>query len=58
MLTRGPIHEAFAETVTFDPEQGIVVPTAAACRHRRTAARSEAGGGQRRLDSRLLGLGR
>ena len=27
VLTRGPIHEAFAETVTFDPEQGIVVPT-------------------------------
>ena len=28
VLTRGPVHEAFAETVTFDPEQGIVVPTA------------------------------
>jgi hypothetical protein len=27
VLTRGPIHEAFAETVTFDPEQGLVVPT-------------------------------
>ena len=27
VLTRGPVHEAFAETVTFDPEQGIVVPT-------------------------------
>jgi hypothetical protein len=26
VLTRGPIHEAFAETVVFDPEQGIVVP--------------------------------
>ena len=24
-LTRGPVHEAFAETVTFDPEPGIVV---------------------------------
>ena len=28
MLTRGPVHEAFAETVTFDPEPGIVVPKA------------------------------
>ena len=26
VLTRGPIHEAFAETVTFDPQPGIVVP--------------------------------
>jgi hypothetical protein len=26
VLTRGPVHEAFAETVTFDPEQGIEVP--------------------------------
>jgi WXXGXW repeat (2 copies) len=25
VLTRGPIHEAFAGTVTFDPEPGIVV---------------------------------
>src|SRR5690242_7360889 len=25
ILTRGPVHEAFAETVTFDPEPGIVV---------------------------------
>ena len=30
VLTRGPVHEAFAETVTFDPEPGIVVPKAAA----------------------------
>ena len=28
VLTRGPVHEAFAETVTFDPEAGIVVPKA------------------------------
>jgi hypothetical protein len=28
VLTRGPVHEAFAETVTFDPEAGIVVPNA------------------------------
>jgi hypothetical protein len=28
VLTRGPVHEAFAETVTFDPEVGIVVPKA------------------------------
>ena len=26
VLTRGPVHEAFAETVTFDPEPGIIVP--------------------------------
>jgi hypothetical protein len=25
-LTRGPVHEAFAETVTFNPQPGIVVP--------------------------------
>jgi hypothetical protein len=28
VLTRGPVHEAFAETVSFDPEPGIVVPKA------------------------------
>ena len=28
VLTRGPIHEAFAETVVFDPQPGIIVPTA------------------------------
>jgi hypothetical protein len=28
VLTRGPVHEAFAETVTFDPEPGIVTPKA------------------------------
>jgi hypothetical protein len=26
VLTRGPIHEAFAETVTFDPQPGLVAP--------------------------------
>jgi hypothetical protein len=26
VLTRGPVHEAFAETVAFNPEPGIVVP--------------------------------
>lgn len=26
VLTRGPVHEAFAGTVMFDPEPGIVVP--------------------------------
>ncbi len=26
VLTRGPVHEGFAETVTFDPQPGIVVP--------------------------------
>lgn len=28
ILTRGPIHEAFAETITFDPQEGVVVPKA------------------------------
>ena len=28
VLARGPVHEAFAETVTFDPEPGIVVTKA------------------------------
>lgn len=28
VLTRGPVHEAFAETITFDPEPGIVVAKA------------------------------
>ena len=28
VLTRGPVHEAFAETITFDPEPGIVAPQA------------------------------
>jgi hypothetical protein len=28
VLTRGPVHEAFAETVTFNPEPGIVVTKA------------------------------
>lgn len=28
ILTRGPVHEAFAETVTFDPQPGIQVPKA------------------------------
>ena len=28
VLTRGPVHEAFAETVSFDPEPGMVVPQA------------------------------
>jgi hypothetical protein len=28
VLTHGPIHEAFAETVVYDPEAGIVVPKA------------------------------
>ncbi|MCE9547723.1 MAG: hypothetical protein K8T25_19810 [Planctomycetia bacterium] len=26
VLTRGPIHEAFAETITFNPTAGIIVP--------------------------------
>jgi len=28
ILTRGPVHEAFAETITFDPEPGVVAPKA------------------------------
>lgn len=28
VLTRGPVHEAFAETIAFNPEPGIVVPAA------------------------------
>jgi hypothetical protein len=28
VLTRGPVHEAFAETVTYDPEPGVVVSKA------------------------------
>ena len=28
VLTRGPVHEAFAGTVSFDPEPGIVAPAA------------------------------
>jgi hypothetical protein len=26
VMTRGPVHEAFAETVVFDPKPGIIVP--------------------------------
>jgi len=25
VLTRGPVHEAFAETITFDPQPGVVI---------------------------------
>lgn len=28
VLTRGPVHEAFAETVTYDPDPGVVVSKA------------------------------
>jgi hypothetical protein len=28
ILTRGPVHEAFAGTVTYDPEPGIIIDTA------------------------------
>lgn len=28
VLTRGPVHEAFAETITFDAEPGVVAPKA------------------------------
>ena len=28
VLTRGPVHEAFAETVTFDPQPGVVAARA------------------------------
>ena len=36
--TRGPVHEAFAETVTFDPQAGIGRSQSAAGPHRGTAA--------------------
>lgn len=26
ILTRGPVHEAFAETIVYDPEPGLVIP--------------------------------
>src|SRR5690349_12376128 len=26
VLTRGPVHEAFAETISLEPQAGIVVP--------------------------------
>ena len=58
VLTRGPVHEAFAETVTFDPEPGIVVPKTPPAAIEGAAARPETGGGQRRMDPRLLELGR
>jgi hypothetical protein len=28
VLTRGPVHEAFAETISFDPEPGVIVAKA------------------------------
>lgn len=28
VLTRGPVHEAFAEVITFDPQPGVIVPKA------------------------------
>ena len=28
ILTRGPVHEAFAESVSFDPEPGMIVNSA------------------------------
>src|SRR6478672_8288199 len=28
VLTRGPVHEAFAETITFDPQAGMIAPKA------------------------------
>ena len=38
VLTRGPVHEAFAETVTFDPEPGFIAPERAAGADRGAAA--------------------
>ena len=56
VLTRGPVHEAFAGMVTYNPEPGIVVTKAP------PAAIEEIPPGtpgrqQRHLDSRLLGVG-
>lgn len=28
VLTRGPVHEAFAQTITFDPQAGVLAPKA------------------------------
>ena len=58
VLTRGPVHEAFAETVTFDPEQGIVVPTRRRPPPSKNCRPTRNRGGQRHVDSRLLGMGR
>ena len=57
VLTRGPVHEAFAETVTFDPEPGIVVPKAPPADIEEVPPEQRPEGSQRGLDSRLLGLG-
>ena len=57
VLTRGPVHEAFAETVTFDPEPGIVVSQAPPDPIEEIAPDQRPEGRQRGLDPRLLGLG-
>jgi len=57
VLTQGPIHEAFAEPV-LQPEARPGRPQGLAGADRRAPARPEARGGQRPVDSRLLGLGR
>ena len=58
VLTRGPVHEAFAETVTFDAESGIVVPKAPPAAIEELPPDQKTRGGQRHVDPRLLGLGR
>ncbi len=55
-LLRGPLHEAFAEPVTFDPQPGLVVPNGAA-----RAGPGDAAGSQARrrcrVDFRATGPG-
>ena len=58
VLTRGPVHEAFAETVTFDPEPGIVVPKSPPAAIEELPPDQKPEGDERRVDPRLLGLGR
>ena len=53
-----PVHEAFAETVTFDPEPGIVVPSEPPAAIEELPPEQQPEGGQRHMDSRLLGMGR
>ena len=57
VLTRGPIHEAFAAPVVHDPRSGPVIPKQPPRAHRGDAAGPEAFRPERAVDSRLLELG-
>ena len=52
-LTRGPVHEAFAEVVSFEPQAGLVVSTAPPELIEELPPDQRPGG----MDRRLLGLG-